>query len=626
MALNKHDTLMRDALSLCSHFLDDITLCVFDSVLDKIFQYGDEAVDDMSIALLHHNHTSSDVNEVNPVHFDKQHGHDVSNSYSKIVTKSIVANNLTLGTVVLLLKEWTTESEKDLYRSIDKIATLLSSVLHKELSDKNEGYFVSAMELQQQVLDNHAIVSISDVKGNISYVNNMFCEVSGYSRDDLIGSNHRVVKSKHHPSDFYKIMWKTIAKGDIWKGEVCNTDKEGQPYWVKTTIFPVLNEMGKPFKYVSIRTDITAQKNYESKVKRSQEQLLNLLEISPIAIRVKDNKTGKLIFANNSYSNIIGMERNQLIGASPSQFYSLESDYKAILAELSDGPVINRKLELKKGVGAFSWVLGSFYETPYGDCESACLAFFYDVTELEEAKQDAINANKAKSNFLSRMSHELRTPLNGILGFSQLLATDELAPLTPDQQENVQYISDSGNHLLTLINGLMDLSVIEAGLEKVVYEEIQLSLLVHNCIAILTPLIDSKQLRLQVDLHIHATVVVDKLKAKQVILNILSNAIKYNTEGGSIVISTEKTDNEIVLTVSDSGQSIKGEEEADLFTEFERLGMEKTKIEGTGIGLSTAKKMMHLMHGDLGYRPYLSEQGEVIGSTFWLEFGDNEIT
>ena len=115
-------------------------------------------------------------------------------------------------------------------------------------------------------LDRHAIVSIADVKGNIIYVNNKFCEISGYTEDDLLGANHRIVRSKRHSEQYYKKMWRTIANGDVWEGEICNLTKTQDEYWVKTTIVPVLDKTGKPIKYVSIRTDISEQKNLETKL------------------------------------------------------------------------------------------------------------------------------------------------------------------------------------------------------------------------------------------------------------------------------------------------------------------------------------------------------------------------
>ncbi len=124
---------------------------------------------------------------------------------------------------------------------------------------------------QKYALDEHAIVSIADVKGNITYVNDKFCEISGYTREEIIGNNHRMVKSGHHPPEFYKDLWGTISQGSTWKGDILNLRKDGTPYWVSATIVPFLNEKRKPYQYVAIRADITARKEAEKQLVRTSK-------------------------------------------------------------------------------------------------------------------------------------------------------------------------------------------------------------------------------------------------------------------------------------------------------------------------------------------------------------------
>ncbi|MDG4867841.1 response regulator [Guyparkeria sp. 1SP6A2] len=128
-------------------------------------------------------------------------------------------------------------------------------------------------EREHHAVNHHAIVSIADVAGEIIYVNDLFCQVSGYSRDELLGQNHRIVKSEEHPPEFYREMWRTISRGEVWQGEICNRGKDGSLYWVESTITPFLNELGKPYQYVSIRTDITDQRRAEQAAEQAKERL-----------------------------------------------------------------------------------------------------------------------------------------------------------------------------------------------------------------------------------------------------------------------------------------------------------------------------------------------------------------
>ncbi|MBL4750074.1 MAG: PAS domain S-box protein [Amylibacter sp.] len=139
--------------------------------------------------------------------------------------------------------------------------------------------FVIDRDVFVQALDVHSIVSVADVRGNILYVNDLFCRVSGYSREELLGKNHRIVKSDQHPPEVFKAMWRSIAKGDVWQGDIKNKKKNGGFYWVKTMIMPVLNTAGKPYQYVSIRTDITDRKLAESALVANREKLKTALRV-----------------------------------------------------------------------------------------------------------------------------------------------------------------------------------------------------------------------------------------------------------------------------------------------------------------------------------------------------------
>lgn len=224
--------------------------------------------------------------------------------------------------------------------------------------------------------------------------------------------------------------------------------------------------------------------------------------------------------------------------------------------------------------------------------------------DLEAARQAADRANAAKSEFLSRMSHELRTPMNSILGFSQLLEMDTREPLTPTQRENVNQILASGRHLLTLINEVLDLSRIEAGRIPLELQPVALSGLVGECLAVVRPLADQRGifLRDETGQASGLTAVADPGRLKQVLLNLLSNAIKYNKPDGLVLVQSASEGGTVLLSVTDSGVGVPGDKQNLVFEPFQRLAAEHTGVEGTGIGLAIAKKLVGMMSGTIAMK------------------------
>jgi PAS domain S-box-containing protein len=233
---------------------------------------------------------------------------------------------------------------------------------------------------------------------------------------------------------------------------------------------------------------------------------------------------------------------------------------------------------------------------------------------LRRSKEEAEKANRAKSEFLSRMSHELRTPLNAILGFAQLL---EMSPLDRDKREAVGQILKAGQHLLGLINEVLEISRIEAGRLSLSPEPVLVSSAIQETLDLLTPMAVRRNilLRDEVGKERRRYVVADQQRLKQVLLNLVSNAIKYNSDDGTITISAEEIDGtRLRVKVRDTGPGVKPENQAKLFTPFERLGAEQTGVEGTGLGLALSKRLLEMMGGSIGV-----QNNPDRGATFWME-------
>lgn len=241
-----------------------------------------------------------------------------------------------------------------------------------------------------------------------------------------------------------------------------------------------------------------------------------------------------------------------------------------------------------------------------------------DITErkhaehnLMHAKEEAERASLAKSVFLSRMSHELRTPLNAILGFSQVLQLDTISD---EQRQFVDEIRNAGDHLLLLISELLDMSRIESGRMMVVMQSVMLSDVMNSAVNLIGGIVDENDLELSVECDESHHVIADTARLRQVLVNILSNAAKYNKKSGSIRVRCQSQNGVIRISITDTGIGIKPEYIDRLFMPFERLDAERSGVDGAGIGLALSKQLVELMNGRIGVE---STPGQ--GSTFWIE-------
>lgn len=235
--------------------------------------------------------------------------------------------------------------------------------------------------------------------------------------------------------------------------------------------------------------------------------------------------------------------------------------------------------------------------------------------EIIATKEEAEHANNAKSEFLARMSHELRTPLNAILGFGQLLMIDN-ENLTNDQKEGVDYILKGGDHLLNLINEILDIAKVDAGEMNLTLTDISLDSIIRSSLLLTRPLALKRGIKIQEPSATHIWLRTDIQRIKQVLVNLISNAIKYNHKGGDVRINVSLVlEGYVRISVIDNGFGISEKSKEELFEPFHRLSKNKENIEGTGIGLTITKKLVELMNGRIGVESELDK-----GSTFWVEF------
>ena len=211
---------------------------------------------------------------------------------------------------------------------------------------------LSDLEFRKQALNKHAIVSIADVEGKIIYVNDKFCETSQYTRNELIGKNHRIIKSGQHSEQFYRDLWKIIGNGKVWRGQICNRAKDGSNYWVETTLIPRLNDKGKPFEYIGIRTDITAQKNAEDEIK----SLARFPMENPEPV-MRVNESGEIIFHNDAAKILLDHWHTTSHGKLPNDWvYKIQE----ILSFAE-----TQEIEISVGVNQYLLIMTPVIETDY---------------------------------------------------------------------------------------------------------------------------------------------------------------------------------------------------------------------------------------------------------------------
>ena len=354
----------------------------------------------------------------------------------------------------------------------------------------------------------------------------------------------------------------------------------------------------------------------------SERRLKAILDHSPAAISLKD-LSGRYIVSNREFQRVAGDDAAS--GKTDFQLFPprLAATYAANDArvlETQHGLTVEETFLQADGAHVYQSIKFPLLDDnrrPYALC-----AISIDITErkrtdddLKMARLEAERANQAKSEFLSRISHELRTPLNAILGFAQVLRVDRLGD---DDKEGIQQILRGGQHLLSLINEMLDISRIEAGHLTMSPEPVAVAPIVQQAVELVRPLALQRGISLVVEqsLASGAVILADRQRLSQILLNLLSNAVKYNRHGGRVAVGFERTAGARVrIVVSDTGVGIPTEKLDLLFQPFERLGADQTQVEGTGLGLALSRGLAEAMGGTMG----VTSVGDH-GSTFWIEF------
>lgn len=493
-------------------------------------------------------------------------------------------------------------------------------------------------------LEASMIVSITDREGRITYVNDLFCEASKYDRSELIGSSHSIVKSGYHPKPYMKELWDTLGHGQVWKGEIKNRAKDGSEYWVNLTIIPFTNEEGAIFQHVAFGTDITQRKQNEWELKQTIENLCdieNALDESSI-VAITDDK-GVITYVNEKFCEISKYNREELIGKTHriiNSGYHSKPFFKEMWETIKQGNVWKGEVKNRAKDGSEYWMNTTI--VPFLDSVGKPRQFISirsDITDrvkaetdlaerteqLARARDEAIKASRIKSQFLANMSHELRTPLNAIIGYSEMLQEEAEELGESLFAADLDKIRKAGNHLLALINDILDISKIEAGKMDLYLEKCSLQDLIHDVMTTIRPLVENNGNRIETRCNEEGDIFVDVTKIRQVLINLLSNANKFTKTGSiqfEVYMESRSEVNGYVFQVKDTGIGMTAEQLDKLFQPFMQADASTTrKYGGTGLGLAISQRFIHLMGGDIRVE---SEFG--IGTTFscWLPVAAEE--
>ena len=475
-----------------------------------------------------------------------------------------------------------------------------------------------AMLLRERTLNQHAIVSATDVHGTITYVNDLFCEINGMAPHQLLGKNHRIIASGIHPRAFYTGMWEAISQGHTWHGEICNRSPvTGQAYWVAATIVPFLDANGLPKEYISVRTDITKRKKLEQELAHERSFLESITANLGKGVMVLDREE-RCTFLNPEAERLLGWTLAQLKGQPlHGQMYFCAGQaegedapacpvclchalQECVPFDMQDDLVLVHK---ERGPFPAAMTVSPLFED---GVLRGCVAVFHDITqhkrheaELRQAKEQAEQASQARSSFLANMSHEIRTPLNAILGFTEALLD---TPLNPQQQRQLTTVRQSGRTLLGLLNDILDTAKLEKGALQLEVRDFSLRQLCQQLVDMLSLEAGKKALSLYLDYPPEEPEFFqgDALRIHQVLLNLLSNAIKFTAIGSVTLHVRQGPEQWLHVQVQDTGIGMTAEQLSRVFTPFAQADASTTRrFGGTGLGTTIARQLVELMHGRL---------------------------
>lgn len=514
-----------------------------------------------------------------------------------------------------------------------------ADITERKRAEEQTGRTLRELNDVKAALDEHAIVAITDAKGKITYVNEKFCAISKYSRDELLGKDHRLINSGYHPKEFIRQIWITITSGRTWKGEIRNRAKDGSIYWVDTTIVPYLGENGQSNQYIAIRADITERKKAEEQTGRALRELNEVRSaLDEHAIVAITDPRGKITYVNDKFCAISKYSREELLGQDHrviNSTYHPKPFIRGIWQTIGSGHVWKGEIKNRAKDGSHYWVDTTI--VPYLGSDgkpTQYIAIRADITErknAEEALQQAQQSLQAHAATLEQtvaertaqlrekvgeleafsysVSHDMRQPLRSMQGYASLLLEEFGPGLAPEPRRYLERIKSSSSRLDRLIQDVLTYS--RATRAEGALNTIALEPMVRD-------IVDTYPKLRSVDIEVsvgEVDVMGYEVALSQCISNLLGNAVKFMPPDRKpkIKVWTELDGDFVRLHVEDNGIGIAEADRQRIFDIFSRVHSDDV-YDGTGIGLSIVKKAVEKMGGRIGLASELTK-----GSVFWMD-------
>ena len=466
-------------------------------------------------------------------------------------------------------------------------------------------------KLSFAVEQNPSTIVITNVRGEIEYVNPKFAELTGYTILEAKGKNPRILKSGVTTDEQYKILWNTISSGRVWEGEFCNKKKNGELYWESAKISPIMDESGRISHYVAVKENITQRRQIEESLRKSEALNKSIIENEPECVKILA-PDGTLTYMNSAGLRMIEADSlDQVLGKSIYHLIVAESRnaFIALTENVFKGKSGKLVFEIIGLRGTHRWLETSVVPMPdmEGNVESL-LGITRDITGFRQAElkihkqnHELIKVNAEKDKFFSIIAHDLRSPFNGFLGLTEIMAK-ELPQMTMDEiQELSVILHNSARNLYNLLGNLLEWSLIKRGVVTYFPSVISLATEIPDCLNLTLEAARRKEITVELEIPGDLTVFADLKMFQTILRNLANNAVKFSNKGGRITISTEPAaDHFVRISVKDNGIGMKKHLIKNLF----RLDVNTSRIgtEGessTGLGLIICKDLIEEHNGQL---------------------------